>query len=117
MMASSNVFSPSDGSAHRDAQSQDIVLGTAWMSKERAGRQGRVEKAEWTGEDGEDPGCRAKSIPTLESAILAYEAKAQSTFTLGIKVWSNGAVTLTPPSGACCSSEALARGRDPAART
>jgi DNA-directed RNA polymerase beta' subunit len=51
MMASSNIFSPSDGSPIV-TPSQDIVLGIAWMTRERPGVKGEW-KPEWTGKNGE----------------------------------------------------------------
>ena len=50
MMASSNIFSPSDGSPIV-TPSQDIVLGIAWMTKQRMGAKGEW-KSEWVSEDG-----------------------------------------------------------------
>ncbi len=70
MMASSNIFSPSDGSPIV-TPSQDIVLGIAWMTKVRPGVKGEW-KDEWTGEDGRilNPG---KVYPDAASVIQAYE--------------------------------------------
>jgi DNA-directed RNA polymerase subunit beta' len=70
MMASSNIFSPSDGSPIV-TPSQDIVLGIAWMTRERPGVLGEW-KSEWTGEDGRilNPG---KIFPSSEAVIMAYE--------------------------------------------
>ncbi len=73
MMASSNIFSPSDGSPIV-TPSQDIVLGIAWMSKVRPRTKGEWKK-EWTGKNGEilQPG---RVFPHPESVILAHEAGA-----------------------------------------
>jgi len=72
MMASSNIFSPSDGSPIV-TPSQDIVLGIAWMTRQRAGAKGEW-KPEWTGKNGEilKPG---KVFLNNASVVLAYEAK------------------------------------------
>jgi DNA-directed RNA polymerase subunit beta' len=69
MMASSNIFSPSDGSPIV-TPSQDIVLGIAWMSRPREGAKGEW-KAEWTGPNGEilNPG---KIYPSVDSVIFAH---------------------------------------------
>jgi len=73
MMASSNIFSPSDGSPIV-TPSQDIVLGIAWMTRARAGAKGEW-KAEWIGKDGQivNPG---KVYHDTFSVILAHEAGA-----------------------------------------
>jgi DNA-directed RNA polymerase subunit beta' len=70
MMASSNIFSPSDGSPIV-TPSQDIVLGIAWMSKPRKGVKGEW-KEEWIGKNGEilKPG---KVFPNPATVILAHE--------------------------------------------
>jgi DNA-directed RNA polymerase subunit beta' len=71
MMASSNIFGPSDGSPIV-TPSQDIVLGIAWMTRQRQGVFGEW-KDEWIGKNGENlkPGRIYGDIP---SVILAYEA-------------------------------------------
>ncbi len=71
MMASSNIFSPSDGSPIV-TPSQDIVLGIAWMTRARAGALGEW-KAEWVGKKGEylRPG---KVYPSLDAVIMAHAA-------------------------------------------
>jgi DNA-directed RNA polymerase subunit beta' len=93
MMASSNIFSPSDGSPIV-TPSQDIVLGIAWMTRIRKGCQGEW-KPEWTGKDGEilEPG---RVYPNIETAISAYEAK-QVQMHAAIKVWDNGVIHNTTP--------------------
>ncbi|MBP8130877.1 MAG: DNA-directed RNA polymerase subunit beta' [Candidatus Hydrogenedentes bacterium] len=71
MMASSNIFSPSDGSPIV-TPSQDIVLGIAWMTRARAGAKGEW-KPEWTGKKGEilNPG---RVFPSLDAVIMAHAA-------------------------------------------
>ncbi|MCC6142921.1 MAG: DNA-directed RNA polymerase subunit beta', partial [Candidatus Hydrogenedentes bacterium] len=71
MMASSNIFGPSDGSPIV-TPSQDIVLGIAWMTRQRHGAKGEW-KEEWIGKNGEilKPGRVYADIP---SVIMAYEA-------------------------------------------
>ena len=71
MMASSNIFSPSDGSPIV-TPSQDIVLGIAWMSRARPGAKGEW-KPEWTGKKGEalQPG---RIFSDLDSVVMAYSA-------------------------------------------
>ncbi|QRN81548.1 MAG: DNA-directed RNA polymerase subunit beta' [Nocardiopsis sp. BM-2018] len=71
MMASSNIFSPSDGSPIV-TPSQDIVLGIAWMTRARPGSKGEW-KAEWIGKNGEilKPG---KVHEDINAVIMAYEA-------------------------------------------
>ncbi len=72
MMASSNIFSPSDGSPIV-TPSQDIVLGIAWMSKPRPGAKGEWTP-EWKGVDKKR--CTAgKVYPNDAAAILAYQQK------------------------------------------
>ncbi len=75
MMASSNIFSPSDGSPIV-TPSQDIVLGIAWMSKPRKGAKGGW-KDEWTGKDGAilQPGRVYPGVPQVISAYEAGEAE------------------------------------------
>ncbi len=72
MMASSNIFSPSDGMPIV-TPSQDIVLGIAWMSKVREGAKGEWKK-EWEGPNGEilQPGRVFAGIPEV---LLAYHSK------------------------------------------
>ncbi len=88
MMASSNIFSPSDGSPIV-TPSQDIVLGVAWMTRIRTGCKGEWQSS-WTGEKGEilKPGS---VYPDLESVILAYEC-GQVNMHAHIKLWSNGQI-------------------------
>ena len=71
MMASSNVFGPSDGSPIV-TPSQDIVLGIAWMTKAREGARGEW-KPEWTDGDGNilKPG---KVYPNTAQALSAHAA-------------------------------------------
>ncbi len=71
MMASSNIFSPSDGSPIV-TPSQDIVLGIAWMTKILEGAKGEW-RPEWTGKGGEilQPG---RVYGDSESVVLAHEA-------------------------------------------
>jgi DNA-directed RNA polymerase subunit beta' len=74
MMASSNIFSPSDGSPIV-TPSQDIVLGIAWMTRERPGAKGSWQ-AEWTGKNGEllEPGRVYPDVPSVIAAYMANEA-------------------------------------------
>jgi DNA-directed RNA polymerase subunit beta' len=69
MMSSTNIFSPSDGSPIV-TPSQDIVLGIAWMTRQRPGAKGEW-KPEWTGKNGEilQPG---RVYPNLDSVVMAY---------------------------------------------
>ncbi|MCK5862254.1 MAG: DNA-directed RNA polymerase subunit beta' [Candidatus Hydrogenedentes bacterium] len=73
MMSSSNVFAPSNG-LPIVTPSQDIVLGIAWMSKERKGVKGEW-KDEWSGKRGEilKPG---RVYATPEEVTLAHNAGA-----------------------------------------
>jgi len=88
MMASSNIFSPSDGTPIV-TPSQDIVLGIAWMSKIRPGAKGEW-KPEWTGPKGEilKPG---KVFPNPEQVILAYRL-GEADIHAQIKLWDNGEI-------------------------
>ena len=91
MMASSNIFSPSDGSPIV-TPSQDIVLGIAWMTRARPGVKGEW-KPEWTGKNGEllKPG---KVFHDNASVILAYEHK-EVEIHAKIKVWADGEIVDT----------------------
>ena len=70
MMASSNIFSPSDGSPIV-TPSQDIVLGIAWMSRARVGAKGTWQD-DWQNKEGEilNPG---KIFPNEAAVILAHQ--------------------------------------------
>jgi len=73
MMSSTNIFSPSDGSPIV-TPTQDIVLGIAWLTKQKKGVKGEWRK-EWSRyEDGREiilkPG---KVFPDCESVVLAHE--------------------------------------------
>ena len=91
MMSSSNIFSPSDGSPIV-TPSQDIVLGIAWMTRQREGAKGEW-KREWLGKDGQllKPG---KVYPGSHAVISAYEAKRVDIHA-GIKVWSESEIINT----------------------
>ena len=102
MMASSNIFSPSDGSPIV-TPSQDIVLGIAWMTRERPGALGEW-KSEWTREDGKvlNPG---KIFPSSEAVIMAYEM-GKVALHAAIKMELDGEIILTTV-GRVLLSEAL----------
>ena len=94
MMASSNIFSPSDGSPIV-TPSQDIVLGISWMSKARKGAKG-----EWLPEwskyrDGVEvllqPG---RVYPDTASVVLAFE-RGKVDIHAQVKLQFNGAVINT----------------------
>ena len=91
MMASSNIFSPSDGMPIV-TPSQDIVLGIAWMSKARAGAKGEWKK-EWEGPNGEilQPGKVFTGIPEV---LLAYHNKKVDIHA-AIKLHYNGEIVDT----------------------
>jgi DNA-directed RNA polymerase subunit beta' len=91
MMASSNIFSPSDGSPIV-TPSQDIVLGIAWMTKQRAGARGEWQES-WTGTDKKKTElCTAGKIyPDTDTVVLAYEA-GEADIHAGVKLLSNGSI-------------------------
>ena len=91
MMSTSNIFSPSDGSPIV-THSQDIVLGIAWMTKERPGVKGEWKK-EWTGAEGEilNPG---KVYPDADSVVMAF-AQGEVAIHARIKIHFEGEVVDT----------------------
>ncbi len=88
MMATTNIFSPSDGSPIV-TPSQDIVLGLAWVSRERKGAKGEW-KDEWSGPNGEilQPG---RVYQDTHAAILAYRL-GEADVHAKIKLWNNGKI-------------------------
>jgi hypothetical protein len=117
MMATTNIFSPSDGSPIV-TPSQDIVLGLAWVSRERKGAKGEW-KDEWSGPNGEilQPG---RVYQDTHAAILAYRL-GEADVHAKIKLWHTpeGRSSI-PPSAACCCAmrcpRELDRRREPSAR-
>jgi DNA-directed RNA polymerase subunit beta' len=85
MMATTNIFSPSDGSPIV-TPSQDIVLGLAWVSRERRGVKGEW-KDEWTGPGGEllQPGRVYPDIPSVIMAHAMGEAEVHARIKLSHK--------------------------------
>ena len=102
MMASSNIFSPSDGTPIV-TPSQDIVLGIAWMTKARSGTKGEWNPR-WTGKSGEilNPG---KVYHDAASVILAHQA-GEVGIHARIKLWDDGEI-LDTTVGRVLLSEAL----------
>jgi DNA-directed RNA polymerase subunit beta' len=91
MMSTSNIFSPANGSPIV-SPSQDIVLGIAWLTKQRPGAKGEWQES-YLGKHGVllQPG---KVFPDMNSVVAAYEAK-EVDIHAAIKVWADGKIVDT----------------------
>ena len=104
MLSSTNIFSPSNGRPIV-TPSQDIVLGLAYMTKQRPGVKG-AWKAEWE-KDGTiiEPG---RVFADEKSVVLAFEM-GQVAMHAGVKVWCGGEIVDTTV-GRVVLAEALGDG-------